>query len=438
MEAERIPIRNLEEKKGKSEARLKLVNDLDSKLKGVNDTIKDLASSRGFSDIKLTSGDPNVLGGTVDPANYNPGSWNVEVIELAQKAAALTNGFPDKDKSQLGTGYFVFNTPQGEKEVFINSNESTLEEVANKINKSGVGVKATVINDRNYPEEPYRLMLSGEDVGDEASIEYPTLYFLDGDQDIYFDEVREAKNGSIKVDGFEFAVADNKVTDIIPGVTLQLKQASPGRTVNITVEEDKEVVSGKIKGFVTAMNDVLGFIQTQNRLTKDTDTSKTLGGDSLIRSVESRIRALIQNPQYGIKGDIKRLNQIGIEFNRGGLLEFDEDKFNQVLVSKTDMVQEFFAGDGFVTGFIPSLKNTVKTMTDFNFGPISNRRNGIQNKIDQYNQRIENQERHLEQKEKSLKNKFANLETTMSKLKQQQGQLAALGAGGGSIINFGG
>jgi hypothetical protein len=30
-------------------------------------------------------------------------------------------------------------------------------------------------------------MISGDDVGGDNMIEYPTLYFLDGDQDLYFD-----------------------------------------------------------------------------------------------------------------------------------------------------------------------------------------------------------------------------------------------------------
>ena len=59
---------------------------------------------------------------------------------------------------------------------------------------------------------PYKLVISGESVGGDNRIEYPTLYFLDGDQDIYFDDEREAKNGVVKVDGFEFEISDEIVS----------------------------------------------------------------------------------------------------------------------------------------------------------------------------------------------------------------------------------
>ncbi|MGE0526177.1 MAG: flagellar filament capping protein FliD [Bdellovibrionales bacterium] len=435
MEAERLPIKNIEATKGKQENRLKLVTDLETKLNGITGTIGELASTKGFSDMKINSGDPNIITGVVDPGVATNGSWNVEVLELAQKAAAITNGFPDKDKTEIGVGYFRFDTPEGRKDVYINGENNTLEGVANAINRAGIGVKATVLNDRSDPDEPFKLMISGDSVGGENQVNYPTLYFLDGDQDLYFDQEREAKNGRIKVDGFEFEIGDNSIKDIIPGVTLDIRQASPGRTVNISVKEDMEVVVGKIKSFVDAVNAVLSFIQQQNALTQESDTSSTLGGDSLLRSVENRFRRLIQNPIMGTGSEVTRLNQLGIAFNRNGTLEFDQKKFNATLAQNPPAVQKFLAGDGFKVGFIPSLRNEIKTLMNSAFGPIAIRKRALQDRISQMNDQIANKERMLARKEESLRNKFAKLEESISRLKGQGGQLAGLaGAGGGQIL----
>jgi len=104
IEAERIPLKSMEEKKGKQESKLKLVQDLESKLSALSSTLGGLASTRGFKDIKLNSGDPNIISGVVDPDAGVTGSWNIEVVELAQKAAAITHGFPDKDRTEIGVG----------------------------------------------------------------------------------------------------------------------------------------------------------------------------------------------------------------------------------------------------------------------------------------------------------------------------------------------
>lgn len=429
MDAERIPIKKMEEQKGKQENRLKLVTDLESKLNEIIGSIGELASTRGFSDMKLTSGDENIISGSVDPEAAVTGNWNVEVLELPTKASVVTNGFPDKDKTQIGVGYFKFETPEGTKEVYINGSNNTLQGVANAINASGVGVKASVVNDQKDPDAPYRLLISATGVGSDNEVEYPTLYFLDGDQDIYFDEGRPAKNGRIKVDGFEFEVGDTVLKDVIPGVTLDLKQASPGKTINLGVKEDREVVVGKIETFVKAINGVLGFIQQQNQLNENSDTSSTLGGDSLLRSIEMRLRRLVQNPQYGVESSVTRLSDLGITFNRSGTLDLNQEKFNKVLAGDPQSVQRFLAGDGFKTGFIPTLKREVSTLTNSAFGPVGNRKRSLQNRIKQIDDRIASKERMLMKKEDNLRKKFARLEETMSRLKSQGAAVGSLGAG---------
>ncbi len=431
MEAERIPVRNMEVDKGRSEARLQLVNELEELLRGVQGQISGLADARGFQDFKLESGDINIVTGTVDPSAATKGSWNVEVLELAQNGSAVTNGFVDRDTTQAGTGYFRFDTAQGRKEVYINSSNNTLDGMVAAINSAGIGIRASVINDASNPRAPFRLMLSTEGGADLGKIKFLRPYFLGGDQDVFFESSSAPKNGRIKIDGFEFQIPGNKVDGVIPGVSLDLRQAAPGRQVNISVQEDREVVSGRIKEFVESMNKVLGFLQTQSRIDANTDTSRTLGGDGLVRNIESRLRRLIQDPQYGVEGSINRLSQIGVTFNRAGTLEFNEEQFNSALMNNSEDVQRFLGGDGFTTGFIPAVRREVESTVNSVLGPIGVRKRSLQQRISQIDDRIANRERQLERREQTLRRQFSRLEETVSRLQSQGGALAAMGAGFG-------
>lgn len=437
IEAEKGPIKSIEQRKQKAETKLGLVKELETKIRAIETSLGSLASVKGFNDIKLISGDVNVVNGT--PGVGAPkGSWNIEVMSLAQKASALTNGFPDKDKTQLGTGYFKFNTPEGKKEVYINSSNNTLEGAASAINSAGIGIKASIVNDRKDSDNPFKLMISGESVGGDNAIEYPTLYFLDGDQDIYFDSETEAHNGVLKVDGFEFEISSNTVTDVIPGVTLDIRQAAPGRQVNLTIEENKEAVSSKVGDFVKSINDVLGFIQTQNRMDENTDTTKTLGGDQIIRMVESRLQRLIQDQQYGIDGEIIRLNQIGIEMTRDGVIKLNEEKFNKALAEKSEHVRKFFAGDGFKVGFIPAVRREVANLTTAGFSSIHNRKKSYEDQIKRNDDQIAAKTKNLERREQQLRRQFGNLEETMGRLKQQGAALGAMSSPVGGMNLSGG
>lgn len=437
IDAEKIPIRTEQAKKDKVEVRLKLVQDLETKLLAVDKSIEELTGSGGFKNNKLTTGDNNIITGTAGADGVPMGNWNVEVIQLPQKASAISNGFPDKDTTEVGVGYLKFETSEGVKEVYIDGEHSTLEEMAREINKAQVGLTASVISDKSDIENPYRILISGLGTGKDDKVTFPTVYFLDGDQDFYFDQSKPAQNGKIKVDGVEIEVDDATVKDVIPGVTLQLKQASPGREITVSLKEDYELIVGKLDEFVKAANEVLSFIQSQNSLNEKTDTSKTLGGDSLLRTIENRFQNLIQNTLFGINGPIKRLGDLGIVFQRNGTLQYDRKKLDSLLNSNPKAVAAFLGGDGFTTGFIPTLRREISSMTNQVFGPLGNRKKGLQEKINNINKSIENKERSLAKKEDSLRRQFANLEEKMSKLQQQGAAVGAIGGGGGAAPKMG-
>lgn len=438
VEAERIPLKQIEGKKTKQEDSLKLVTDLETKVGDISKNLSELINTRGFVDTKLISGDPNVIDGTVDPGAVVTGEYSIEVTQLAQKPGAISNGFPDKDKTQMGVGYIKFNTPEGTKEVYITGKNSTLNGVAGQINAANIGMRATVVEDKRDRENPYRLLVSGLRTGDDNTVEFPTIYLLDGDQDMYFDRAREAQNAKLKLDGFDIETPENVINDLIPGVTLNLKQANPGKEVRLFVKENMEAVTGKIKSFVDAYNGALAFIQNQSKLQKGPNGKESLGplgGDSMSRQIENSLRRIILSPQMGVDSTVQTLNQLGIEFNRNGTLNFAQEKFNKKLNAQPQDVANFFRGDGLSTGFVNSLKRELGNLQNPSFGVLANRKKGLQERINRYNTQIDQKERQLEKKEDSLRKKFADLEQKMSAINSQGAAVAAIGAG---INNKGG
>lgn len=433
MDAERIPVKNMEGQKNKQDEKLKLVTDLDTKVRDITKNLSELTGAGGFLDKKLISGDPNVIDGTVDPNTAVPGDYQLEVIQLAQKPAAISNGFADRDKTQIGVGYIKFETPEGTKEVYINGKNSTLDGVAAQINRSEVGLRATVIQDRKDPENPFRLIVSGLKTGDNEQVNFPTIYMLDGDQDIAFEDSIKSQNAKVKIDGFEIEIPENKLADYVPGVTLDLKSAAPGRPIRLTVKENMEVISGKVKSFVDSYNAALKFIQDQNKLSQDGKNQRLgpLGGDSLLRSVESSLRRVILNPQFGVESPITRIGQLGIEFNRNGTLDFKQEVFNKAVADNPMGVASFLRGDNFSTGFVPTIKREISNLTAVGTGILGNRKKTIQDKITQINTRIDSKERQLEKREDSLRKKFSDLETKMSQINQQGAAFSAMKAGVG-------
>lgn len=435
MIAEREPINNLDNRKKNIEAKSSLVSDLEGRLNKMKGSLKEIVGGKKFQDYSLNISDPDVIAGTVEAEKVVPGQWKLEVMKLAESSGALSNVVETKDKTRLGVGYLKFNTPDGSKDIYINDSNNTLDGIARAINTASLGVSATVVQDGSDGTDGYRLIISSEHYGNNQDVDFPTIYLLDGEDDLYFDQERQSSNGKIKVNGFEVDVVNNKLDEVIPGVSLDLKSAKPGKEINLGLAENYEAIETKLRGFVETANGVLGFIQQQNTMNEKTDTSKTLGGDSSLRNVEVRLRQLLMDPAYGVQGSIKRLNQLGVEFNRGGTLDFKEDKFNKVLKSNPKEILEFLRGDGSLNGgFIGKARNVIDGMLNSSTGIIGNKKKGFQNQISQIDRNIDNKEKNLAVKEDNLRKKFSKLEEQMAKMQAQGAQVSAFGGGGAAQL----
>lgn len=421
IDAERIPIKNIEASKTKVENKVKLVTDLETKVNDITKNLNGLVGRRGFTDKQFNSSFPDIVGGSIDPNVAVNGEWNIEVLQLAERPSAVSGGMPDRDQTRLGVGYLKFKTEEGTKEIYINQETSTLDGIAQVINESGTGLKAAVVNDRKDKDNPFKIQISGMQSGTDNQIDFPVVYLLDGERDFYFEQKLPSKNAKYKIDGMEFESGTNELKDVVPGVTLDLKRAAPGTPIRMNVSENFDSISGKIKGFVDAYNAALGFVQAQNKLdtSQKNPTLGPLGGDGMLRSVENRLRSIIQDPQFGVGGSIVRVGELGIEFNRNGTLNFSQDKFNATVKKNPMGVANFLQGDGFNTGFISSVKRNLDGLLNQNFGAISSRKKSYNDQIGQMNKRIEDKERQMVRKEESLRKKFADLEEKMSKLNSQ-------------------
>lgn len=427
LEAERSPIKQMEAKKNSIQDKVKLVSELETKINDINKNMNSLVGRKGFIDKKLDSNLPEVVNGTLDTDIAEPGSFALEVSQLATKSAVVSSGFPDKDQTKAGVGYIKFQTDEGEKEIYIsNEDESTLEKIAEKINASNLGVKASVINDVNNKDRGYKLELYSEKTGEDEKVIFPTAYLLDGEEDLDFNEYKEPQNAVFKLNGHEFQTADNIVKDILPGVTLDLKQAKPGAEVRINISENYDAIAEKVKGFVDSYNAALSFVHSQNKLSPDgkgRERLGPLGGESMTRMTEMRLKEIIQSPQM-TNSSIKRISELGVEFTREGTLKLNADKLKKVVNNNPKDVVAFLQGNNVDVGFIPSMNRRLRQLVDPNSGAVGAKKQNLQSQTNQIDDRIERKERSLEKREAQLRKQFSQMEESMSKL---QGQAPALG-----------
>jgi flagellar hook-associated protein 2 len=186
------------------------------------------------------------------------------------------------------------------------------------------------------------------------------------------------------------------------------------------ITEDISKISGKVKALVDAMNGVLEFVNKQNKLDADSDTTRTLGGDTALFTIESRLRRLIFQ-QFHVDEDdedaVMQLSDIGIRFEKTGLLTFNEDKFKKQITENFDYVSELFAGDG---NFVPQIKYITDGFLLPDKGTVTTRERGIKDRIKQMDDQIAMKERALDKRQETLKRQFSQLEGLLQSMQGQQ------------------
>jgi flagellar hook-associated protein 2 len=442
IEAERQPIHQLEARKAQEDARLKLFQEFKGKFQGLDKAISELTSFKKFRELKSDLGDgANIASVTVDKDKAQPGSYNLEVTQLAARTSAISNGMPDPDKAHLGQGFITLTTPEGEsKEVYVPEDQSSLRGVASLINNdSSFPVRAAVVQDASSKDNQWKLILTAKNEGENNKIDFPELYFLDGDHDFYMDETHDAKNAKIKMDGFEIEAPSNKIQDFLPGVNLDLKQAKAGQSFNLTITEDLQKISGKVKTFVDKANEILAFITKQNSVDDKSDTRTTFAGDTGLQNVEFRMRNLLQEgfPVYEpgkSEPKVYVMSDLGIEFDRTGQLGFKEDKFQKFMEKNFEGLSQIFTGDH---GLAFQMKTMLSGYTTPGVGMLAQREQSMRNRIKQIDTDIDNKSRNLERRQQSLVEQFSRLEASLSAMQKQQQYLSsALPGGGGGLMSL--
>ncbi len=439
MTAEQVPIQNMEKQKSKITDKKGLVDQLLKLAEDVRGNLALNANARALRELKVDTNN-DIIGVTTDKNKTVPGSYQFEVTSLAQKSSAMSTGFEDKDESYVGVGFIRFTMPDGEsKDIYVDSDNASLSGIAKMINKnSDLGVTANVINDGSGTDTPWRLVLSLNKTGDDSAVDFPYFYFIDGDQDFQLEFQREAHDAKIKLDGFEIEAPENKIKDLIPGVTIDLKKAKPGEEFSINITEDVDAVGAKVSDLVTKLNAVLKFIKEQNSIDEKTDTSRTLGGDIMLTTLQGRIHSAVFKDVQTDTG-YHRVSELGLTFNREGMLDFDQKKFSAAISKDYNMVSQILTGtfteEGKSDGFMDNLNGTVNTVLRMPDGLIQSRKKSLQSNIEQIDRRISQKQKYLEEKEKNLKDKFSRLEGTISRIKSQGAGVAALaGAGAASPV----
>jgi flagellar hook-associated protein 2 len=307
-----------------------------------------------------------------------------------------------------GQGPFTLSVAGQDFSISLTAGNATLTGFADAINASGSGVSASVRAENGG----FRLILKGQ-----AGL--ANSFTLTGASNLNLTEAQAAQNAIVKVDGVSYQRASNSMSDVIPGVTLDLKKADPGALISLGATRPTGAITSTMTDFVAAMND----------LKKTLASARSSTNARAVFELERRLSRLIGQPLTSSTNGPRSMADLGVTTNRDGSLTLDSKKLEAALKSWPDAVEAIFnpvrdsARNETTDPGISGAMSAIKTATLASNGGLDALKARLQKEADALALlRTRTEEREAANKDRLSRN-FAGMDSRVTSLKATQAYL---------------
>ncbi|CAD0331421.1 flagellar filament capping protein FliD [Xanthomonas hortorum] len=397
-----------------------------TQLSAISQIKSSMTTLKSALDKVVSSADTNAYKATVPTdagftatttSSAAPGNYSVEVVSLAS-AQKLASGAFTADAT-VGSGTLTIG--YGDKSITVDiSGTDKLTDIAAAINKAagGKGVTASVVT----ANDGQHLVFNAADTGVKGALTVsasdPSLSRLayGGGTTGGLTQTAAAADALVRVDGFERSSSSNTITDIVPGVVLNLTKAAEGTKVTLGVAADTSGLKGNLTAFAAAYNTANTLLKNSSSYNATTKTASALTGDSLVRSLQQQLRSQVS-------GNVNELKALGLTIDKDGVMSFDGGKFDTAIAADGGAATDALGKDSkFGSGMTKLLESNVNVTT----GTLTLRSDSLNKQIKGYEADLDDLDARMVKFSDRLTAQFTAMETMVSKLQASTGSLSSL------------
>ncbi|HLP57662.1 MAG TPA: flagellar filament capping protein FliD [Candidatus Deferrimicrobium sp.] len=347
--AKQQPIKDLETYEIFYKAKKEAFQELNTRVSALESALYKVNTS-GFDAKGVTLNTSDYLAASAS-SSASPGLYSIIVQQLATAQSDASTGLSSATDPLLSNNTFQIWKDASKTtllgEVDYSSGTLSLNGLKNAVNDLNLGIDATVIR---YGDNDYRLHLTASDTGAANG------FFVEAEAALGWSTKIAAVDAQVYVnspdDNINYISRSlNTMTDVIPGVTLNLKQADDSKSTLLTIGSDTGNLEENIQSFADAFNNVMNYLNTQFTFDEEKQKAGVLSGESAALKIKNDLLAIATSRVQGVNAAerYKSLSVIGIELNRQGQLEIDAQKLDDAIANHLDAVKRIFKDVGTVT-----------------------------------------------------------------------------------------
>jgi flagellar hook-associated protein 2 len=146
---------------------------------------------------------------------------------------------------------------------------------------------------------------------------------------------------------YDVTSSTDSITDLLPGVSIQLQSADPATTVTVTVAQDGNALADKVAALVEAANGALMAIASNSTYDPETKKAGLLLADGNARRLADRVHAAVSAVVDA--NSLGSAGAVGISLVKDGTVAFDKAKFLTAYAANPAAVAALFQEGGTAT-----------------------------------------------------------------------------------------
>jgi len=226
------------------------------------------------------------------------------------------------------------------------------------------------------------------------------------------EEIQAARDASFKYNGITLTRSSNTITDITPGLTINLLQDDATSTANISIIQDAQAVSNEVGNFVQNYNTLRS--QLNDMTTSNLDTGKVgiFNGNNSINSIAREINKIFTS----VSSTGLSLPQFGIDLDEKGVMSFNSSTFNAKFNQDPTGTEAFFSDS--TTGVFTTMNTLMESYTGTN-GIMTTLTTGSTNELKALNENKTRSQAMLDARYATMAARFAAYDSMISRLNNQ-------------------
>ena len=245
-------------------------------------------------------------------------------------------------------------------------------------------------------------------------------------------------DANFTIDGLSYSRSSNKVTDAIPGLTLNLLSSTSGSNATITIATDTKQSQTNVQSFIDAYNKMNNDIRSKSALDPKTGQRGPLGNDRTFQDLMYNLQDSMIGSVSSMTGSHTDIFSIGLDFKQDGTLYIaDQTKLTDALTNDPQSVEKLFTTDsgnttvGSADGLAKRLQAQINTYVNAG-GIIDNLKSSIDSRINQLDTQINQQNDYLAMKRQQYQQEFLQLQKIANQANVQYATLSSILGGASS------